>query len=57
MPDVIDLREPTICSIEDISEALERKVKETNPGEWIRGFGWNEVFLGIKNRIRFCQQC
>lgn len=41
----LDLSYPTIKSIHDIVEMLKRKVAETEPVEWIRGFGWDQGSL------------
>ena len=41
----LDLTYPTIQSIPDMVAALEQKVSEVKPGEWIRGFGWDQGSL------------
>ena len=41
----LDLTYPTVQSIEDMVEALRKRVAETPPGEWIRGFGWDQSSL------------
>ncbi|MCP4625698.1 MAG: amidohydrolase [bacterium] len=41
----LDLTYPTIKSIPDIITALQKKVSEVEPGEWIRGFGWDQSSL------------
>jgi predicted amidohydrolase YtcJ len=41
----LDLTYPNIKSIPDIVEALRQKVAEVKPGEWIRGFGWDQGSL------------
>ncbi len=40
-PLALDLTSPGIGSIRDMAEVLRQKVRETEPGEWIRGFGWD----------------
>ena len=44
-PLALDLTYPTIKSIPDMVEALRQKVSEAEPGEWIRGFGWDQGSL------------
>jgi predicted amidohydrolase YtcJ len=44
-PLAIDLTYPNIKSIPDMVAALRQKVAEVNPGEWIRGFGWDQGSL------------
>ena len=44
-PLAIDLTYPNIKSIPDMVEALKKKVAEVKPGEWIRGFGWDQGSL------------
>ena len=44
-PLALDLTFPAIKSIGDIVEAVRRKAAEVKPGEWIRGFGWNQGSL------------
>jgi predicted amidohydrolase YtcJ len=41
----LDLSYPAVKSIPDMVEALRQKVAETEPGEWIRGFGWDQGSL------------
>ena len=41
----LDLTYPTIQSIPDMVAALQQKVAEVEPGEWIRGFGWDQGSL------------
>jgi predicted amidohydrolase YtcJ len=41
----LDLSFPTIKTIPDMVEALRREVKKSRPGEWIRGFGWDQGSL------------
>lgn len=41
----LDLGFPNIKSIGDMVEALRNKVETVQPGEWIRGFGWDPGFL------------
>ena len=41
----LDLTYPTVKSIPDMIEALRQKVPEVKPGEWIRGFGWDQSSL------------
>ncbi len=44
-PLTLDVGYPTVKSISDIVKAVEEKVKESRPGEWIRGMGWDEGYL------------
>jgi len=44
-PLALDLRFPTVKSIGDMVETLRLRVAETKPGEWIRGFGWDQSSL------------
>ncbi|MBI5605461.1 MAG: amidohydrolase [Deltaproteobacteria bacterium] len=44
-PLALDLAFPAAQSIGDIVEAVRRKAAEVKPGEWIRGFGWNQGAL------------
>jgi predicted amidohydrolase YtcJ len=44
-PLALDLTFPAIQTIGDIVEAVRRKAAEVKPGEWIRGFGWNQGSL------------
>lgn len=44
-PLALDLRFPAVQSIGDMVDALSQKVAETKPGEWIRGFGWDQSSL------------
>ena len=44
-PLALDLTYPNIKSIPDMVEALRQKVAEVKPGEWIRGFGWDQGSL------------
>lgn len=41
----LDLTYPTVQSIPDMVAALKQKVAEVEPGEWIRGFGWDQGSL------------
>jgi len=41
----LDLTYPMVKSIPDMVEALRRKIAEVEPGEWIRGFGWDQSSL------------
>ena len=41
----LDLTFPAVKSIPEMVEALRQKVAETEPGEWIRGFGWDQGSL------------
>jgi len=41
----LDLTYPAVQTIGDIVEAVRRKAAEVKPGEWIRGFGWNQGSL------------
>jgi predicted amidohydrolase YtcJ len=44
-PLALDLTYPVIQSIPDMVAALRQKVTEVEPGEWIRGFGWDQGTL------------
>lgn len=44
-PLALDLTFPTVKSIPEMVETLRRKVAEVEPGEWIRGFGWDQGSL------------
>ncbi len=44
-PLALDLTYPNIKSIPDMAETLRQKVAEVKPGEWIRGFGWDQGSL------------
>jgi hypothetical protein len=44
-PLAIDLTFPAVQSIPDMVEALRKTASETAPGEWIRGFGWDQASL------------
>jgi len=44
-PLALDLTYPTVKSIPDMVEALRKKVSSVEPGEWIRGFGWDQGSL------------
>ena len=41
----LDLTYPTVQSIPDMVAALKQKVAEVEPGEWVRGFGWDQSTL------------
>lgn len=41
----LDLTFPAVQSIPDMVAALRKKVDEVQPGEWIRGFGWDQSSL------------
>jgi predicted amidohydrolase YtcJ len=41
----LDLTFPAVQSIPDMVAALRKKVAEVKPGEWIRGFGWDQSSL------------
>lgn len=44
----IDCRSPGISSIEDIKEKIKEVAKDTPPGEWIRGWGYDHSKLKEK---------
>ena len=44
-PLFIDAGYPTVKSIGDIVDMVGKKVKTAQPGEWIRGGGWDEGYL------------
>ncbi len=41
----INCRNPPLKSINEISEAVKQRVRESEPGEWIIGRGWDQVKL------------
>lgn len=41
----IDCRPSAVSSIKDIQEAVFERTKTTPPGEWIRGWGYNDQYL------------
>lgn len=41
----LDLTFPAVRSIPDMVEALRKKTTDVKPGEWIRGFGWDQSSL------------
>jgi predicted amidohydrolase YtcJ len=41
-PLALDLTPPNVLSIKNMADVLGNKVKEVKPGEWIRGFGWDQ---------------
>jgi len=44
-PLALDLGFPTIKTIGDMVETLRNKIETVQPGEWIRGFGWDQGYL------------
>jgi predicted amidohydrolase YtcJ len=44
-PLALDMSFPHVQSIGDIVEAVRVKATEVEPGEWIRGFGWDQGSL------------
>jgi hypothetical protein len=44
----IDLSPASVKSIEDIKEKIREKARETPPGTWINGAGYNEFYLAEK---------
>jgi len=44
-PLALDLGYPNVKSIRDMVEELRNKVETVQPGEWIRGFGWDPGYL------------
>jgi len=44
-PLALDLGFPAIKTIGDMVETLHNKVETVQPGEWIRGFGWDQGYL------------
>ena len=44
-PLALDLSYPSIKSIEDMRNAIYEKAKTIPPGEWIRGFGWDQMSI------------
>lgn len=41
----VDLRPAAVSTIEDVQRAVAERVKAVEPGEWIRGNGWDETYL------------
>jgi predicted amidohydrolase YtcJ len=44
-PVSIDLAFPHVKSISDVAAAVRAKVATLEPGQWVRGFGWDESYL------------
>jgi len=44
-PIAIDLTFPAVKSVPEMVEALRLRAAETGPGQWIRGFGWDQGSL------------
>jgi predicted amidohydrolase YtcJ len=44
----LDLGPSSVSSIADIKTAIQRRVKDTPPGEWLEGTGFNEFYLAEK---------
>jgi predicted amidohydrolase YtcJ len=44
-PYMLEIRFPTVKSISDIVKMVADKVRQTKPGEWIIGEGWDEGYL------------
>lgn len=44
-PLTLDLGFPTVKSISDIKEAVRKRACQIEPGEWIRGNGWDDGYL------------
>lgn len=44
-PLALDLTFPAVQSIPEMVDALRNEVEKTEPGEWIRGFGWDQGSL------------
>ncbi len=44
-PLTLDVGYPAVKAISDIAEMVRNKVAESQPGEWIRGFGWDQGYL------------
>ncbi|MCK4728735.1 MAG: amidohydrolase, partial [Desulfobacterales bacterium] len=44
-PLALDLTYPAVKSIPELVDTLRREVEKTKPGEWIRGFGWDQGSL------------
>lgn len=53
-PLALDVGYPTVKSISDIVEMVGKKAEAAQPGEWIRGLGWDEGYLEecLKNSAR-----
>ncbi|MBG6084065.1 amidohydrolase [Zhihengliuella flava] len=45
-PFTLDVGYPTVNSIADIRDAVAARVTESEPGQWIRGRGWDPAYLG-----------
>lgn len=41
----LDLRPQTVSSVREAVAKVARAVENTNPGEWIRGSGWDETYF------------
>ncbi len=41
----LDLSYPTVKTIPEMVDALRKEVEKSEPGEWIRGFGWDQGSL------------
>lgn len=44
-PFTLDLNYPKVRSIADVKEAVKARVRELQPGKWVRGQGWDEGYL------------
>jgi predicted amidohydrolase YtcJ len=44
-PYVLDLNYPTVRSVRDIVEQIRSRVATAQPGEWVRGVGWDAGYL------------
>ena len=44
-PLLMDVSYPAVKSVRDIVEAVAERAKQSQPGEWIRGIGWDEGYL------------
>jgi predicted amidohydrolase YtcJ len=44
-PFALDVGHPTVGSIADIAAAVERAARDSRPGEWIVGLGWDAGYL------------
>ena len=49
---VVDLSYPMVKSIKDIQATIRRQVEKLEPGEWIRGRGWDEGKLEELRHVR-----
>ena len=44
-PVSLDLSYPGVKSIAEVADRVREKVATLEPGQWVRGFGWDEAYL------------